>query len=226
MKKIFILTILFIVLSGSSSVVAVAVKHVQISAEALYQELHLADFNLDKAALDNAVKGYEKLLQQGKVENPRYLTVVDFTQSSDQKRFYLIDLEAKELVVNTYVMHGKNSGRETADTFSNRMNSMQSSLGFYVTGNTYQGKRGYSLRLQGQENEFNSNAEKRGVVVHGSKYINEERAEIGKVSNSEGCPALPTEDHEKVIDLIKDGSVLFIYYPSEEYLEHSYFLND
>ena len=122
-------------------------------------------------------------------------------------------------------MHGKKSGLEIPEKFSNKISSNQSSLGFYVTKNPYRGKRGYSLRLAGLEKDFNSNAEPRGVVLHGSKYINEERAKNRKVERSLGCPAIPQAENAEVINLIKEGSVIFIYHPSEEYLEKSPILN-
>ncbi len=191
----------------------------------LYFELNLAAYGLTQKAMDYAVEGYEKLVDRGMVKNSRYLTVVDFTQPSNEKRFYLIDVESKELVVNTYVMHGKRSGDIIPESFSNKVNSFKSSLGFYITREIYKGKRGLSLRLKGLEDMFNSNAEKRGVVIHGSQFISEERAEQNKVAKSEGCPALPKADYLKVIRLLQNGSVLFIYHPSDEYFTNSPVLN-
>lgn len=172
-----------------------------------------------------AVQGYEKLLQEGVVSNSRYLTVIDFSQPIFNKRFYVLDIENMSLVVNTFVMHGKNSGSEMAENFSNRLNSNQSSLGFYVTKNPYYGSRGYSLRLSGLESEYNSNAEARGVVLHGSRYINEERALNKNVERSLGCPAIPQAENPEVINILKEGSLIFIYHPSEEYLSGSDLLN-
>jgi hypothetical protein len=191
----------------------------------LYETIKLDEYGLNRDALVYAVQGYEKLLAEGKVSNARYLTVIDFSQPSFNKRFYLLDVENMQLVVNTFVMHGKNTGVEMAENFSNRINSNQSSLGFYVTKNPYYGSRGYSLRLEGLEPEFNSNAAARGVVLHGSDYINEERALNRKIERSQGCPAIPHAWNPDVINYVKEGSVMFIYYPSEEYLEHSEILN-
>lgn len=225
MKKTYILTAIFLLITGTFSLGADVNKRMRISAESLYEEMNLQEYNLNPEALQLAVEGYEKLLEERKVSNDQYLTIADFSQPSDQKRFYLIDLVTKQLVVNTYVMHGKNSGGETPESFSNDVNSLKSSLGFYITTYTYNGSRGYSLRIKGQEEGFNTNAEKRGVVIHGSNYINEERAEKGKVARSEGCPALPKKDYTKVIKLIKGGSVFFIYSPSETYVQNSPLLN-
>jgi hypothetical protein len=191
----------------------------------LYEGIGLAEYGLTRDALDYAVKGYENLLEQGVVANMQYLTVIDFSQPSFSRRFYLIDIENQELVMNTFVMHGKNSGFDVPQKFSNKLNSNQSSLGFYVTKYPYTGKRGYSLRLAGLEKEFNSNAEARGVVLHGSKFINEDRANSKRVERSLGCPAIPQEENMDVINMIKEGSVIFIYHPSEDYLQRSTVLN-
>ncbi len=225
MKRAYILTVLLGCLFTVFSSFTAARKDEGISASMLYDELHLADHGLSKEALDYAVKGYEKLVDEGLVSNEQYLSIVDFSQPSDQRRFYLIDLVNKELAIQTYVMHGMNSGNEMAEKFSNKVNSHQSSLGFYLTRSTYNGKRGYSLRISGLEKGFNTNAEKRGVVVHGSMFISEERAKNGSVLWSEGCPALPMEDYADVINMIKGGSVFFIYSPSEDYLRQSSLLN-
>jgi hypothetical protein len=231
MKKLFFVSVLIFFVMSSFSV-ADARNHSKarvkyhLSSTELYKQMGLVNLDLAKEALDYAIKGYEKLLDQGKVDNQQYLSIVDFTKPSNEKRFFLLDLFSRKVVMNTYVMHGRRSGDDYAERFSNRVNSQESSLGFYKTLYTYNGSRGYSLKLQGLEQGFNSNANKRGVVVHGSKYINEERAKEGKVERSEGCPAVPRQDINSVISKIKDGSILFIYHPSEDYLEHSNLLND
>jgi hypothetical protein len=194
-------------------------------SDLLYESLSLEEVGLNRDALDYAITGYENLLNQGLISNTQYISIVDFSQPLSSKRFYILDVENKELVLQTYVMHGKNSGNETAERFSNKINSFQSSLGFYLTKYTYTGSRGYSLRLAGLEEKFNSNAEARGVVVHGSNFINDERAAKGKIERSQGCPAIPQAENKKAISLIKDGSLLFIYHPSEEYLQQSKVLN-
>jgi hypothetical protein len=212
--------------SGQFSVNSLSMFNAAASLDTrLYETIGLDEYGLNRDALLYAVQGYEKLLEEGTISNSRYLTVIDFSQPIFNKRFYVLDVENMALVVNTFVMHGKNSGSEMAESFSNRMNSNQSSLGFYVTKNPYYGSRGYSLRLAGLESEFNSNAEARGVVLHGSRYINEERALNKKVERSLGCPAIPQEENPEVINMLKEGSVIFIYHPSEEYLTSSELLN-
>jgi len=192
----------------------------------LYENLNLKKLGLSKAAMDYAIKGYEKLLAEGSVEKSQYLTLIDFSQSSRKKRFYLIDVENQKVLVNTFVSHGKNSGVDMAERFSNTISSEQSSLGFYVTGPTYIGKHGLSLRLLGKEDGFNSNALARGIVVHGAAYVNAGRVNSAYMGRSQGCPALPENEYAKVINIIKDGSVMFIYHPSENYLKQSPLLND
>ncbi len=191
----------------------------------LYENLNLGQLGLSKEALDYALKGYQKLVDAGSVINNRYLTIVDFSQSSRKKRFYLLDVKNNKLVHNTFVSHGKNTGIDMAEKFSNKINSEQSSLGFYVTSATYTGKHGLSLRLSGKEAGFNDNAEARGVVVHGAAYVNAGRVNSGYMGRSQGCPALPEAEFAKVINIIKDGSVMFIYHPSENYLQQSALLH-
>jgi hypothetical protein len=170
-------------------------------------------------AIAFAMEGWEKLENQ--LEKP-LLTVIDFTLPSTEKRLWVIDLTSKEIVLNSVVAHGRNSGELTADKFSNMPESYQSSLGFYKTAETYQGKHGYSLRLDGLEKGFNDQARARAIVIHGADYAREEFAKLtGRLGRSLGCPALPTELSAKVIDLIKNGSLIFIYGKDQNYLSKS-----
>ncbi|MGZ3844431.1 MAG: murein L,D-transpeptidase catalytic domain family protein [Flavisolibacter sp.] len=194
-------------------------------SEKLYDSLNLQEAGLTKQAVDYAVKGYEKLVDSGLVKNPQYLTIVDLGQSSRNKRFYILDMQNDKLVWNTFVAHGRNSGVDVAKSFSNDPNSNKSSLGFYVTESTYRGKHGTSLRINGLEHGFNDNAEARGVVVHGAPYVNPARVNSGYMGRSEGCPALPENEYAQVINIIKDGSVLFVYNPDPNYLQSSSLLN-
>jgi hypothetical protein len=191
----------------------------------LYDKLNLANAGLSMEALDDAVKGYEKLVEEGVVQNTQYLTIVDLSQSSRKKRFYLLDLENNKLAVNTFVAHGKNSGVDKAVKFSNTPESEASSLGFYVTKQTYSGKHGLSLKLEGLEDGFNDNAASRAIVVHGAKYVNASRVHSAYMGRSQGCPALPQSVAPKVINLIKGGSAIFVYHPSKKYLQQSKILN-
>ncbi len=202
-----------------------ALSRIDSISHELYDTLHLDSYGLSPEAVTCAVKGYEKLKDEGAVNNDQYLTIVDLSQSSRKKRFFIIDMKKDQLVWNTYVAHGKNSGVDEATSFSNSLNSEESSLGFYVTSSTYFGKHGLSLRISGQEQGFNDNAEARGIVVHGAPYVTGARVNSGYMGRSQGCPALPENEYAQVINIIKGGSVLFIYHPSVDYLQGSPLLN-
>lgn len=172
-----------------------------------------------------AVKGYLKLKSQGKIENET-LTVIDFSLSSKLKRLWVLDMKSNKVLFNTVVAHGKNTGIEFANKFSNINNSNQSSLGFYITDNTYYGKNGFSLFLDGQEKGINCNARKRYIVFHGAKYANSNFIKKnGRLGRSLGCPAVPTAVNKAIIEKIKNKSCLFIYHPNEKYNNNSTLIN-
>lgn len=163
---------------------------------------------------DKAVAGYNKLKSEGKIKKD-LLTVIDFTQSSNTKRLWVIDMDTQEVVLNSLVAHGRNSGDEFAESFSNTNSSYMSSLGFYATGEIYNGKHGSSLKLDGLESGLNSNARNRGVVMHAADYVSEAFIKAHhRLGRSQGCPALPQEITQKVISLLKGKSCLFIYHRS------------
>jgi hypothetical protein len=190
----------------------------------LYDSLHLEQMGMKKDALMFAYKGQQNLLKKGRISNANILTVCDFSQPSDSKRLYIIDVRNFKVLLNTYVAHGKNSGELYAEKFSNSPRSLESSLGFYVTKNTYFGKHGLSLKLSGQDRGYNDRAESRAIVVHGASYIGDEWLG-GKMGRSFGCPAVPARMASKVIELIKNGTCLFIYHPLKSYLHGSKILN-
>lgn len=215
---------------SDSSIYAAKAEEVKTSAAMvstrLHEKLDLGSMGLSIEALQYAYTGYMELVNKGAVKNSDILTVCDFSQSSRKKRMYIIDLKKEKVLVNTYVAHGKNSGIDYATKFSNIPESLQSSLGFYVTKGTYFGKHGLSLKLDGQERGFNDKAEERAVVIHGADYIGSHRLGAPYMGRSFGCPAIPEELKEKVINLIKNGTTLFIYHPSKSYLHGSRLLND
>lgn len=160
----------------------------------------------------NALKGYERLKSQ-RFSNKKYVTIVDFSLSSTKKRMWVIDIENNSILFHSLVAHGRNSGHEYASSFSNKPESHQSSLGFYATGETYYGKHGYSLRLDGLEKGVNNNARKRAIVIHGASYVSDSFISTnGRLGRSFGCPSLPEEDSKAIIDVIKDKSCLYIHY--------------
>jgi L,D-transpeptidase-like protein len=195
-------------------------------AKTMYEEMKLKSSGLSRKVFAYAWKGYKRLLSSGQVRNSEVLSICDFSQSSRRKRLYVIDVESKKLLVNTYVAHGRNSGGEYASHFSNSPESHQSSLGFYVTGNTYFGGHGLALKIDGLERGINDKANERNIVVHGSKYIGEGFLKSNPFNGrSFGCPAIPASYTPKVINTIKDGSCLFIYHPTKYYLTKSRILN-
>lgn len=188
----------------------------------LYDSLQLNLKGLSKEAYNYALAGYNKLLQAGKIKNDETLTIIDFSLPSTAKRLFVIDLKLGEVLFNTLVSHGKNSGKAIASQFSNKANSYKSSLGFYITSNTYIGKHGLSLRLEGEEKGINDNALNRGIVMHCADYVTEDLINSqGYIGRSEGCPAVPQQEHKAIINTIKDGSCLFIYSPVKQYLTKS-----
>ena len=166
--------------------------------------------------------GYKFLLAAGKINNSEVLTIADFSKPSCKKRLFVIDVKNEKLLFNTYVAHGRNSGREVATTFSNDAESFKSSLGFFVTGDTYNGKHGFSLRLLGEEKGINDNANNRAIVMHSAAYVSEDAIRMqGYAGRSLGCPALPVEMNKPIIEKIKNGSCLYLYSPDRYYAAHS-----
>lgn len=196
------------------------------AAVALYNNAGLQQYGLSREAFDYAWKGYQRLLDENKISRSNYLTICDFSQSSKQKRLYIIDVTNNKLIINTYVAHGKNSGAEYATSFSNKPESLQSSLGFYITSNTYIGEHGLSLRINGVDPGYNDKALERSIVIHGAAYVDAARLKSGMyMGRSWGCPAVPEKESATIITTIKNGTCLFIYHPSGKYLQGSKILN-
>lgn len=192
----------------------------------IYDSLRLGSMGLARQAFDCAIKGYSFMKNVGNVSNENIISIIDFSKPSSQKRLFVIDLSKCKLLFNTYVAHGAQSGKAFANVFSNVPESNKSSLGFYETQGTYIGGNGYSLRLQGIEKGINDNANKRDIVIHGADYVNENIIRTkGCIGRSWGCPALPQRLHKAIIDVIKNGSCLFIYSEDHNYLSHSKILN-
>lgn len=169
-----------------------------------------------------ALSGYAELNNEGKIGKKDIITIVDFSKPSTEERMFVINLKSKQVIARSLCAHGRNSGEIWAQNFSNIAESYESSLGFFIASETYNGKHGYSLKLDGQESGINDNARNRGVVVHGADYVSKQFiASTGRLGRSQGCPALPMDKYEKIISLIKGGSCLFIYHPDKAYKAHS-----
>lgn len=192
----------------------------KINAKQLYNQIGLANI-MPYELFEKGIYGYNKI--EGK-KKP-IITFIDFSQASSDERMYVIDVQNKILLYETHVSHGRNSGDNYAISFSNEKGSFKSSLGFFLTSDTYYGQNGYSLKLRGMEEDINDNAEKRYIVVHGAKYSNPSKIKNnGRLGRSLGCPALPQAVSVKIIDTIKNGSVLFIYANNSDYLSRSRYI--
>lgn len=193
-----------------------------ISCAQLYQEMNLQNV-LNYKVFEQAIIG------QARVNVPRknIITIIDFSKPSDEDRLFVLDLKHRRILFSTVVAHGKNSGDKYATSFSNINGSNKSSIGFFVTDDTYKGRNGYSLRLNGLEEGINDNARERAIVIHGANYADPELAKTsGRLGRSLGCPALPKELNRPIIDAIKGGTLIYIYGKDQQYFSRSSILSD
>ena len=185
----------------------------------IYQQLNNSDLKFE--VFEYALSGYLKLVSQNKLENSKYLTIIDMRMSSNEERLFIINMSENRIEHQSIVAHGRASGNEFAKLFSNTVNSHQSSIGFYQTAETYFGKHGLSLRLDGLEYS-NNNARKRAIVIHSADYVSESFIKkFGRLGRSYGCPSLPKKGYKEIIHKIKAGSALFIYSTDQDYLNKS-----
>lgn len=176
-------------------------------------------------SFEKAMIGFDKLKQEHTLNNPNIITIIDLSLPSTKKRLWIINLKEKRIIENSLVAHGRNTGNLYAEKFSNTIGSKQSSLGYYITGGTYHGNHGLSLYLNGVEPGINDKAKERLIVMHGAPYVSQDFIhEYGRLGRSFGCPAVPVSKHRTIINTIKNGSCLFIYHPSKNYMEHSQFI--
>jgi hypothetical protein len=167
-------------------------------------------------------RAHEKGLGQKKI-----LTVIDYSLPSTRKRLWVFDLESKKILFHELVAHGKGSGDNHAKVFSNESGTLASSLGLFEATETYQGKHGYTLRLKGLEKGYNDNAGRRSIVIHGAWYVTEAFwKKHGRLGRSWGCPALDKRVAKQIIDTLKGGSLVFVYYPDQDWLTDSEFIRE
>lgn len=198
---------------------------IETNADRLFEEIGLNNI-LDKPLFYQSLIGYRNLVNSDMVKKKSLLTIIDYTRPSTEKRLYVIDLYSKKLLFNSLVAHGKNTGEKYARFFSNEVGSLKSSMGFFITMDTYDGENGYSLKLKGMEEDVNDNAEERYIVIHGADYVSEDFIkDHGRIGRSWGCPAVPVEIADSLINTIKGGSQLFIYSNSPQYLNNSKYIN-
>lgn len=187
----------------------------------LFREMQL-DGKVNYTAFRQAVTGYYRITQRKR----EVLTLIDFSKPSTEQRLYVFDMKERKLLFSSVVAHGKNSGEVYATSFSNEYGSYKSSLGFYLTESTYQGRNGYSLILEGLEKGINDRARERAIVVHGAAYADPSVISSGgRLGRSFGCPAVPRKLSRPLIDTIKGGSVMYIYAATPDYLAQSNILN-
>ncbi|MFW0717109.1 murein L,D-transpeptidase catalytic domain family protein [Pedobacter sp. N23S346] len=194
-------------------------------AETLYQSAHLKESGLSFPVFEKALTGFYNLKKAGRLSDHALLTIADFDQPSTSKRLYVLNVDEKDVLLNTWVAHGQRSGEDQAVTFSNKNDSFTSSIGFYVTGEEYHGAHGRSLKLDGMDPGFNDNARLRSIVIHGAPYVSEGTiAALGRLGRSQGCPAVSPEFSDQLISSLGEGSVLFINRSAEKY--SSAYLNE
>lgn len=225
--KILFIYLLFLLLPVVNSVSVVEPDAVKVGNEDIYSILNLSGTGLGRNVFDLAIKGLKKLESNGKLQNPDILTIADYSQSSNKKRFYVIDLKNRKLLFNTFVAHGRKTGEEFAKYFSNEVGSLKTSLGFYITEKPITGSHtGFSLMIEGVEKGINDFAAKREIIIHGAEYATENFVKkYGRLGRSLGCPVLPPEMVKEVIDHIKGGTCLFLYNPDNQYITTSSLLN-
>jgi hypothetical protein len=189
------------------------------------EAVHSQAANLNPQVLKLALKAYIKARQSRMGNVKEVLTIIDYSKPSTERRLWVIDLRTKKVLYNTWVTHGKNSGSLNATSFSNQPGSLKSSLGVFLTEETYVGHVGYAVRLKGLESGINDNAYSRAVVVHGAWYADPEIARhYGQLGRSFGCPAVSDKIAKPLINTIKNNTVVFAYYPDRQWLKRSSFL--
>lgn len=198
---------------------------IENEAKIILQKTEFLGSQLSRNILMLSLKAYQHACDYHVKPRKPLLTIIDYSKPSSEKRLWIIDLDSKEVLFHSLVAHGKNSGLSRPNYFSNDFNSRASSLGVFLTGETYYGKNGYSLRLQGLEKGFNDHAKERTIVIHPAWYASDTfLKQNGRLGCSWGCPALNPKEAESIINTIKNGTVVFIYFPNKNWLSNSIFL--
>jgi hypothetical protein len=180
---------------------------------------------VDRDVFSLALESAAAAVARGDAE-PSTLTIIDFSRPSTTRRMWVYDLNSRTLLFEEHVAHGRNSGHDLPTEFSNQPESNKSSLGLFRAAEGYVGKHGYSLRLDGLEPGINDQARARAIVIHGAEYVNGKTALAqGRLGRSLGCPAVRPEISRPLIDAIKEGGLVFAYYPDQDWLTTSVYLN-
>jgi hypothetical protein len=216
--------VLTLLTAAASRAAPPAVPAVLASGE-LLTRLQAAAPGIDRTALSLALDARDCAIRSGEVAASQRLGVIDYSRPSTERRLWVFDLSHARLLYTEFVAHGRGSGENFATAFSNRDGSHQSSLGLFVTADTYIGGNGYSLRMDGLEPGINDKARARAIVMHGARYVDPGMvSQQGRLGRSYGCPALRPAVAREMIDTLKQGQLLFAYYPDRDWLAHSRFL--
>ena len=237
MKKMIVCVCAYLIMVAAFSPKVVTADENNSVTDEIRLENHISrlykmiDFhNSELLPLDifsKAYHGYLNLRNAGKLSTEKnILTICNMALPSSFTRMWIIDLDKKKVLFNTYVAHGQGSGEDCSLTFSNKASTHKTSLGFYITKDTYEGEHGTSLHLDGMDEGYNDAALDRGIVVHGADYVSDRMVtEKERCGRSWGCPAVPSKLSLPIIESIKEGTCLFIYYPEPKYLQSGYWLN-
>jgi len=225
--RLALLISLFLMIASVSSLASALENNPNNGIENMSKSLFLQTHKqLNPQVLKLALQAFFKARAEGLEKKP-ILTVIDYSLPSNKKRLWVMDLSSQKILFNTIVAHGKNSGDNYSSTkFSDSDGSLQSSLGLFLTESTYIGHNGYTLRLKGLEQGINSHAEERRIVMHPAWYVSQDLVDHGGlIGRSWGCPALDKKVATPLINTIKNGSIIFAYYPDKHLLESSKFIS-
>jgi len=217
-----------LLVAGAMAATAAPGVHVATNADVTLDRRHFEGASmgsLESEVFDLALNAATCAVRSGAVSNPMTLTVIDYSKPSSEPRLWVVDLASKQLLYEELVAHGQGSGGATATTFSNEPETHRTSLGLFKTDDTYVGKNGYLLRLDGLDAGVNDRARERAIVMHGAPYVSEQFVRAnGRLGRSWGCPAIRNDIAREMIDRVKGGSLVFAYYPDTQWLKSSRFL--
>ncbi|MFN6946494.1 MAG: murein L,D-transpeptidase catalytic domain family protein [Cytophagaceae bacterium] len=197
----------------------------EASLSDIYHSAGLKKQGMNYDVFRKGMIGYYNMRNKNLLNDKEIVTIIDYSMPSTLKRLWIVDIKNKQVLEHTLVAHGKNTGEDLAMQFSNKPGTHMSSLGFYTTYGTYKGKHGTSLIIDGLDKEYNANAKIRSIVIHGASYVCESFiSQNGRLGRSHGCPAIPMDKTLEIIELIKDGTCIYIHHEGQEF--NSEFLNE
>lgn len=218
-----------LLVSGTLTAAAAPGVRAADTAKVSFAREHFARASLgsiEPDVFDLALNAASCAVRTGQVANPRTLTVIDYSRPSSEPRLWVVDLASKVLLYEELVAHGQGSGGATATLFSNEPETHRTSLGLFRTDDTYVGKNGYSLRLDGLDAGINDRARERAIVMHGAPYVSEAFVKAnGRLGRSWGCPAIRSDIAREMIDRVKGGSLVFAYHRDAGLAKKSKFLS-